>query len=244
MAPMLPMQWAPLGLTAHWDLSAGPGDHRQIEHWSYLSWEQPGGTSPPMQLPHLLRGWMALTQALRLPRQCSSYSFHTPSELPLFCPARPVPQVLPSPPSEETVVMRSPGDLCDTDNAHSSLRISPCCLCHSLQGHPQSFYPDHVQVVFRKILSSPRWEPGSAEGWGGWEGGVWKGFPLCTGLSSALCGMLGGQWGECFLSTERQRAEALPRQDEVRAALGRLIPCDLRRWQRGWPCELQEKQPQ
>ena len=41
---------------------------------------------------------------------------------------------------------------------------------------PGSITPGHIQMVFRKMLSSPRREPGSIEGGGGWRE-AWKGAP-------------------------------------------------------------------
>lgn len=80
--------------------------------------------------------------------------------------------------------MIAPRGPCDTDCAHRILGISHdlCSVpCKQSQGHPWSFIPDHIHIVFRKILFSPRWEPVSAGGWGGW-GGVRKGLLFRTEL--------------------------------------------------------------
>lgn len=132
--------------------------------------------------------------------------------------------------------MAAPGDLSDADCAQPILSLSPppCFTpCKLSQGHPWTVTSEHVQIVFRKILFSPSWEPATAEGWGGWEG--------CGGgshsvLNSALQGR--GEVGRCILSTGRPGAEALPPQGDTWAARADPIPCDLRRWHRGWPCEL------
>lgn len=76
---------------------------------------------------------------------------------PLAAQDSPFPRCPLSPP-EETAVMTAPGVLCDT-LAHSASFLA--------KGHkvtPWSFNPDHMQIIFGKILFSPSWEPAGAEG--------------------------------------------------------------------------------
>lgn len=152
------------------------------------------------------------------PLPCASYALHLPfGTIPSLPWTAHFPGAALSP-SEGTVLMAAPGDLSDADCAQRILSISPppCFTpCELSQGHPWSVTSKHVQIVFRKILFSPSWEPATAEGWGGWEG--------CGGgshsvLNSALQGS--GEVGRCIPSTGRPGQRPCPH----RMILGQLGP--------------------
>lgn len=112
---------------------------------------------------------------------------------------------------------------------HRVLTISPppCFTpCKGSQGHPCSFTSDHIQIVFRKILFSPSWEPASAEGWDGWEG---CGRGSLSVLNAALQGR--GVGGGASRAHKDRGQWPCPHR--------LLIPSDLRRRQGGRPCGLQ-----
>lgn len=131
-----------------------------------------------LQLPHLIRGRVAQTEASQLPTLCSSYFFHFP-----FGIVPILPTTAHSPGTALTPIRGdrcddSPRGPCDTDcliGSWAFRTISALFLANSPKVTPRAL----SQITY--ILLSPRWEPVSAGGWGGW-GGVRKGLRLCTEL--------------------------------------------------------------
>lgn len=139
------------------------------------------------------------------PRTLSRPSaFH--SEQPLFCPGQSIPQGLPYPPSEGTVVVTVPEDLCDAACAHRILRISPHSLPHSFLTHcskvtPGSFTQVTDSVQENIALSQQGAQQVLKAGVGG-EG--WDGAPHSV-LNSALRGRQG-----CIPGTNSQGQRPRP----------------------------------